>query len=148
MKKLVLTILIWGLWGMVGNCEVAYDSVLVCDTANWITDEGGGFDVYCWYNHVTYDPAISLSSREEFAEDSLYVKHCRVDTIGWVAKVCQTYFTWEPLAPDFGTGCAARSGDGIYAVANKLVWNRKEKPPTMQWVVRTKTTCWYVLTEE
>lgn len=105
MKKLILTVLMLGLWGTVAaGCGDLTD--------------------------------------EDIAEDSLWIKHCRVDTIGWVAEVCETYFEWEsPL----GGGCTRSSGDVIYSVASRLVWNRKEKPPTMQWVVRTKTTCWYLL---
>jgi hypothetical protein len=79
--------------------------------------------------------------------DSLFVKHCRMDTIGWVAKVCETHFRWEYSAPNYGSDCIRQDGMAISPAADRLVWNRKEKPSTMQWVVRTKETCWYVLIE-
>jgi hypothetical protein len=73
---------------------------------------------------------------------TIYVKKCRVDTIGWVAKVCETHFRWEG-GQDFGGGCERQDGMVVSSVGDKLVWLKKEKPPEFHWVVRTKKVCWY-----
>jgi len=61
MKRILLTILILGLAGTAGNCEVAYDSVLVCDTAWWTNNVDTGSGIHCWYESITYDPTVSLT---------------------------------------------------------------------------------------
>jgi len=132
MKKFILTILIVGSWGTVGA---------------WVKIDSDSTS----HPHTLDDTVIYRKVQGMYIEphgDSLYIKKCRLDTIGWVAEVCQTYFDWESSTPDFGTGCTRTEGDIIYPVADRLVWNRKEKPPEFHWVVRTKQTCWHVLVEE
>jgi hypothetical protein len=94
MKVFILSILILGLCGTVGNCEVAYDSVLVCDTVGWgwISDDSSdqGYDIHCWYNPIIYDPTISLPLCTVFVPCTVWVSP-RLSDAFWL----QAEKTWD-----------------------------------------------------
>lgn len=100
MKVFILSILILGLCGTVGNCEVAYDSVLVCDTA-WAGDtEDHPPDIHCWYNHITYDPTISLPLCTVFVPCTVYVESRWVDSLVRIFDSMLTKYFKERIGTD------------------------------------------------